>query len=219
MLKHYDREVEALTRNLITQTHRIRHNARIVLGFDTTAGAYIEDKTIDESEVMIEEDCLKIIALHQPVADDLRWLTTIIKTNYNFERMGDLLENIHELKLNPGQVDADLEKSGVLTRFYAHVLQSVDDAADSLANRNEALAREIWKTNKEIDKEAYALIDLFRSKLLDAPATPALLDGLLSIRFAKRIADNAANVAKEVLYLATGEIVRHRRREFLSQTS
>lgn len=219
MLKHYDREVENLTRSLIVQTDRIRHNARIVLGFDPTAGAYIEDKTIDASEVVIEEACLKIIALHQPVADDLRWLTTVIKTNYNFERMGDLLENIHDLKLNPEQADADLGKSGALSRLFEGVLGAVDDAASCLSDRNEPLAREIWKTNKEIDKDAHALIDLFRAKLLDGPATPALLDGLLSIRFAKRIADNAANVAKEVLYLATGEIVRHRRREFLGQST
>ncbi|MCH8514160.1 MAG: hypothetical protein LAT83_21250 [Kiritimatiellae bacterium] len=216
MLKHFDREVEKLHRHLIAQTDRICHNARIVLLFDAAAGDYIDDKTIDRSEVEIEEDCLKIIALHQPVADDLRFLTTIIKTNYNFERMGDLLENLHDLHLNTEQIDQDLGGTpGVYAKFLANVEASVRQASMSLAKRDGLLAREIWKNNKLMDREAYAMVDAFRARLLDAPATPALLDGLLSIRYAKRIADNAANVAKEMLYLQSGEIVRHRSKEIL----
>jgi len=216
MLKHYDREVDQLHQHLLTQTDRIRHNARIVLGFDDAAGDYIDDKILDLNEVEIEEECLKIIALHQPVADDLRFLITIIKTNYNFERMGDLLENIHDLDLKPEQLQSDLgDSEGDFTAFFKTVEQSVTDASLALAKRNGDLARSVWKNNKEIDKASYALVDRIRSRLLDAPGTTALLDGLLSIRYAKRISDNAANVAKEVLYLVSGEIVRHRRREIL----
>lgn len=208
--------MEQLHQHLLTQTDRIRHNARIVLGFDSTAGDYIDDKILDLNEVEIEEECLKIIALHQPVADDLRFLVTVIKSNYNFERMGDLLENIHELNLNPEQIQSDLgDSQGDFCAFFLAVEKSITDASLCLANRNSDLAREVWKVSKEIEKSSYDLIDRFRSRLLDRPATPALLDGLLSIRFAKRLANNSANVAKEVLYLITGEIVRHRRREIL----
>jgi phosphate transport system protein len=216
MLKHYDREVEQLSRHLLTQTDRIRHNASIVLGFNSGIGDYIDDKTIDVNEVEIEEECLKIIALHQPVADDLRFLTTIIKTNYNFERMGDLLENIHDLQLNPDQIEADLGcEAGAFREFFKTIELSVTEAAAALENKDGELSRKIWKANKEIDRTAYSLIDQFRSRLMREAGTPALLDGLLSIRYAKRIADNSSNVAKEVLYLVTGEIVRHRRREIL----
>ena len=216
MLKHYDREVELLHKHLVAQADRIRHNAAIVLGFDSRAGDFVDDQTIDRTEVEIEEDCLKIIALHQPVADDLRFLTMIIKTNYHFERMGDLLENLHDLNLNPEQIDHDLGGMPDLIRnYFAHVLTTVQQAGEAMEKRDERLSREIWRAKKEIGKEAYALIDIFRDRLLHAPATPALLDGLLSIRFAKRIADNSANVAKELLYLVTGEIVRHRRSEIL----
>ena len=216
MLKHYDREVELLHRHLLAQTDRIRHNADIVLGFNPNAGNYIDDKTIDLSEVEIEEECLKIIALHQPVADDLRFLTTIIKTNYHFERMGDLLESIHELHLDPEQIDADLGgKPGALKSLFTDIHLTVNQSAEAIGKRNADIARTIWKSKHEIGREAYQLIDTFRDRLLKAPATPAVLDGLLSIRFAKRISDNAANVAKEVLYLVTGEIVRHRRQEIL----
>lgn len=216
MLKHYDREVEQLKQHLLAQADRIRHNAKIVLGFDPGAGDYIEDKILDLNEVEIEEECLKIIALHQPVADDLRFLITIIKTNYNFERIGDLLENLHDLHLNPEQISEDLgDPDRQYQQFFSRVAESVTEASQALARRDGALAGEIWRKNREIDKTAYALIDDFRAKLLEAPATSALLDGLLSIRYAKRIADNASNVAKEVLYLVTGKIVRHRRREIL----
>ena len=216
MLKHYDREVDLLNRHLLTQTDRIRHNAAIVLGFDSAIGDYIDDKTIDINEVEIEEECLKIIALHQPVADDLRFLTTIIKTNYNFERMGDLLENIHDLRLDADQVESDLGcEPDTFRGFFKTIERSVTDAASALEKKNGDTARSIWKTNKDIDRAAYALVDQFRTRLMREAGTPALLDGLLSIRYAKRIADNSANVAKEVLYLVTGEIVRHRRREIL----
>ncbi len=216
MLKHYDREVDLLNRHLLTQTDRIRHNAAIVLGFDSAIGDYIDDKTIDINEVEIEEECLKIIALHQPVADDLRFLTTIIKTNYNFERMGDLLENIHDLRLDADQVESDLGcEPDTFRGFFKTIERSVTDAASALEKKNGDTARSIWKTNKDIDRAAYALVDQFRTRLIREAGTPALLDGLLSIRYAKRIADNSANVAKEVLYLVTGEIVRHRRREIL----
>jgi len=217
MLKHYDREVNLLKQHLMSQTSRIRHNAAIVLGFDATPGDYIDDSTIDTNEVEIEEECLKIIALHQPVADDLRFLTTIIKTNYNFERMGDLLENIHDFNLDPDQVESDLgSAAGAYRQYFKTIEVSVTDAATALEKRDATLARAIWKTNKDIDVTTYGLIDQFRARLIQAAGTPALLDGLLSIRYAKRIGDNSANVAKEVLYLVTGEIVRHRSREFLS---
>ncbi len=217
MLKHYDREVDLLKQQFMSQTHRIRHNAAIVLGFDASLGEYIDDKTIDTSEVEIEEECLKIIALHQPVADDLRFLSTLIKTNYNFERMGDLLENIHDQNLDPDQVDSDLGCApGAYRQYFKTIQASVTDAARALEKRDANLAREIWKANKEIDVTTYALIDQFRARLIQAAGTPALIDGLLSIRYAKRIGDNSANVAKEVLYLVTGEIVRHRSGEFLN---
>ena len=217
MLKHFDREVNLLKQHFMSQTSRIRHNAAIVLGFDRTPGEVIDDATIDSSEVEIEEECLKIIALHQPVADDLRFLTTVIKANYNFERMGDLLENIHDLDLNPDQVESELSgPAGQFRGYFKTIETSVTDAVRALEKRDATLARAIWKTNKEIDVTTYALIDQFRSRLLRAAGTPALLDGLLSMRYAKRIADNSANVAKEVLYLVTGEIVRHRSREFLT---
>lgn len=216
MLKHYDREVEQLSRHLLSQTDRIRHNAAIALGFDTAIGDFIDDATIDIREVEIEEECLKIIALHQPVADDLRYLTLVIKTNYHFERMGDLLENIYDLHLNPDQVEADLGCApGEFRAFFKSIESSVSEAAAALEKKDSARARAIWKANKETGRAAYGLIDQFRSRLMREAGTPALLDGLLSIRYAKRVADNSSNVAKEVLYWVTGEIVRHRRREIL----
>jgi phosphate transport system protein len=216
MLKHYDREVQSLQTQFSAQTARIRHNARIVLGFDPEAGL-IDDKTIDQYEVAIEEECLKIIALNQPVADELRFLIVIIKSNYNFERMGDLLENIANLHLNPEQIDQDLGDAGTgeLSRLFARVEATVNEAAEVIARRDGSRAMSLWNNSKEISREVYELTDQFRDCLIRGPGTPALLDGLLSLRFVQRIANNAANVAKEVLYLDTGEIVRHRRRELM----
>jgi len=215
MLKHYDREVQALQKKFLTQTARIRHNASIVLRFDSEPDTLIDDKTIDQHEVEIEEECLKIIALHQPVADDLRFLIALVKSNYNFERMGDLLENIANLGLKPEQIDQDLGSTGAgrLVQLFAKVEEAVTKAAEVIDSRDEDQALKLWNSSKQLSREVYELTDIFRDRLIQSAGTPALLDGLLSLRFAKRISNNAANVAKEVLYLDTGMIVRHRRIE------
>ncbi len=216
VLKHYDREVQRIRQHVASQTDHIQHNLRVVLGFDTTGGDFIDDKILDANEVLIEEDCLKIIALHQPVADNLRYLVTVIKANYDLERIGDMLESIHKLKLDPQAVDRDVgEGPDFLSPLFHLVLRAVEEALVCLRSPDPEQAREIWRNDQQVDGQAKRNVATIRQRLLDAPATPTLLDALYAVRSAERIADNAANIAKEILYLCTGEIVRHRKKQIL----
>jgi phosphate transport system protein len=221
MQKHYEREVNELVTILMEQLERVQTNTRIALSpyLADEGGAgdgFIDDKTLDQNEVIIEEECLKIIALHQPVADELRFLTTVIKTNYNLERIGDLLKEIHALKVDHPHVSREIgdEHPGLLPLFSS-VRDAVTEACHCLAERSAPLAKQVWSRNLAIDQHCKSTMLDIRSALKQRPATDSLLDALLCVRYAERIADHAANVAKEVLYLATGEIVRHRRREIL----
>jgi phosphate transport system protein len=222
MLTHYEREIELLKRRLTEQLDRVHTNARAVLTLPLAgaggglAETYIDDAALDASEVEIEEDCLKIIALHQPVADHLRFLITVIKANYDLERIGDLLESIRKLKVDPYAVDKELGGApGEPASLFLLVLRAVEEAVDCLRSPDAERARELWRNDQAIDVKAKALVLRIRQRLVDRAATPGLLDALLAVRSAERIADNAANIAKEVLYLSTGEIVRHRKRQVL----
>ncbi len=222
MQKHYEREVADLIRHLDEQLSRVRTNARVALNLPAASQEnddFIPDSTLDKNEVLIEEECLKIIALHQPVADELRFLTTIIKTNYNLERIGDLLKKIHNLRLDHHRIHRELGDPGMgLLALFARVEETITDACDSLASRDDALARRVWAKDQQVDKDCKALMAHVRAVLKERPATDSLLDALLCCRYAERLADHSANIAKEVLYLVTGEIVRHRRKEVLGES-
>lgn len=217
MTKHFERDVEQLTHLLETQLNRVRHNARIVLlSTGEEDGAFIPDKELDQFEVILEEECLKISALHQPVAHDLRFLTVVIKANRDLERIGDLLENILEFNLSQTDIQVDLgETDAYLPPLFAEVEKSIRDASTCLSRRDEELAKVVWAHNKEIDRLCDQMTEKMRTVLLARNSTAHLLDALLSVRYAKRAADHAANIAKDVIYLSTGEIVRHRRKEIL----
>jgi len=219
---HYEREIQDLNAMLAHEIDMVRHNALAVLGVPVAdpshgiADDYIDDAQIDRAEVRIEEVCLKIIALHQPVADELRFLTTVIKTNHGLERIGDLLADIHELRIDHSTLDNDLGGDhGALLKLFSLVLRAVEGSIDCLLNRSGEDAREVWKHDRLVDEQCHHLLERLRTRLLSAPATPTLFDAINAVRCAERIADHSSSIAKEVLYLTTGEIVRHRKKELL----
>jgi phosphate transport system protein len=217
MNKHFNRDVEKLIGLLGEQLDRVKNNARVVLLSDGGGGeGFIPDKLLDLTEVVLEEECLKISALHQPVASDLRFLTVVIKANRDLERIGDLLENIKDFRLDHGKIHTDLDDpEGYLMPLFAQVEMAVSDACSCLRDQDEDLATKIWAHNKEIDVLCDQMMEKMRGVLMRRTASKDLLDALLSVRYAKRAADHSANIAKEVLYLVSGEIVRHRRKEIL----
>ncbi|MEX2607857.1 MAG: PhoU domain-containing protein, partial [Kiritimatiellia bacterium] len=203
MNKHFSRDVEKLTALLSEQLGRVKNNARVVLLSEGGGGTgFIPDKVLDQTEVVLEEECLKISALHQPVASDLRFLTVVIKANRDLERIGDLMENIKDFQLDHAKIHADLgDTDGYLMPLFAQVEMAVSDACACLRNQDDALATKIWAHNKEIDNICDRMMEKMRGVLMEKAASKDLLDALLSVRYAKRAADHAANIAKEVLYL------------------
>jgi phosphate transport system protein len=175
------------------------------------------DHAIDRMEVDAEEECLKILALYQPVANDLRHIISLLKINHDLERIGDLsvtiAERAHALSSLPPP-DRQFDVEGMAERSRTMVARSLD----ALVNRDLALAKEVWLSDDDIDgrnRAMYAeVIDEMRGR-------PDLLETYLSVisifRALERIADHATNIAKDVIYIVEGKIVRHRAREVRAQ--
>lgn len=175
------------------------------------------DDEIDAKENEIQEECLKVLALHQPVAEDLRFIITVMKVNNDLERMGDLAVNIAErgvyLSTQP-PIRAPLNFSKMMERVQSMVHESLN----ALVNSDTALARKVWREDDAVDemnKEMYvALQDLMRE---DPDTIPRAIHTLSASRHLERIADLATNIAEDIIFMAEGEIVRHRLEDYLKQ--
>jgi phosphate transport system protein len=169
------------------------------------------DDDIDRVEIEIEEECLKILALHQPVAIDLRFVITALKMNNDLERVGDQSVKIaykaKDLsKLPELPVEIDLHPLVEITR------QMLRDSLDSLINLDCPLAEKV----RTSDDKANELKLQIRDATLEAMAKhPDSIEGIILIlgvaRSLERISDLATNISEDVIYLVDGEIVRHSR--------
>jgi phosphate transport system protein len=169
------------------------------------------DDAIDAREVAIEEECLKILALHQPVAADLRYIVTVLKVNNDLERMGDLAGNVAGraadlLKLDPIRFPPEF------TSMVETVRRMVHDSLDALIGSNVALARKVLAADDIVDQVHR---QMFREVQDTARNNPAQIEAAISLlstsRNLERIADQCTNIAEDVVFLVEGEIVRHRR--------
>ena len=168
------------------------------------------DNRIDLLEVEVEEECLKILALHQPVATDLRFIVAVLKINNDLERIGDLAVNVasRARKLaalsQPAQVHIDFQ--GVETRVREMLRKSLE----ALVNLDEGLAKWVWTADREIDEINRSVHKQVIQALREYPEDVERLIMLLSVsRNLERIGDHTTNIAEDIIYMVRGEIVRH----------
>lgn len=167
------------------------------------------DQQINRMEVDLEEECLKILALHQPVAHDLRKIIAILKINNDLERIADLAANICERVLAVAEappVNSPLE-IGVMILKSTEMLEK---ALDSLVNADLDLAERTLKLDEDVDRIHSGNYQLFKDRIREHPEeVDSLLSYLTISRHLERIADLATNIAEYVIYLHRGTIVRH----------
>nr|MBN2278140.1 phosphate signaling complex protein PhoU [candidate division Zixibacteria bacterium] len=172
------------------------------------------DKTIDQMEVEVEEECLKILALHQPVANDLRFIIAVLKINNDLERIGDQAVNIargalYLSKHEPVEMPFDL--SNMADKVKLMLKRSID----SLVNLNAGEAHEISLMDDEIDDLHHQMYGVVERGILSHPERiECLIQFLSASRQLERIADHATNIAEDVIYMIEGEIFRHRMQDF-----
>jgi phosphate transport system protein len=168
-----------------------------------------DDHDIDEMEVEIEEECLKILALHQPVAVDLRFIIAVIKINNDLERIGDQAVNIAQR-----MAFIATRRPFELTFDYAKMAEKSQDmlrkSLDALVNFDLDLAFKVLTLDDEVDRIKNEAYDHIKVEIQRNPDRVGyLINMLLVSRHLERLADHATNIAEEVIYLVEGDIVRH----------
>jgi phosphate transport system protein len=215
MSKHLERDLESLEREILDQSSRVEEmiakswQALFERRLDIASEVAATEIEINVREVKIEEDCLKILALHQPVAVDLRRTATVLKINSELERIADLAVNIAERTIALAE-HPEFEIPAKLERMFVRASEMVHEALDAFVDQDVDSAREVCRRDDEVDEYNRRIIDELletmrnRSELVE----PAL--HFFSVcRHVERIGDCATNIAEDVIYLVEGEIARH----------
>lgn len=219
MAVHLEREIAQLKKKILTLgsvvEERVRQAVQAVSRRDEALAQKIitADAEIDRMEVEIEEDCLKVLALYQPVAVDLRFIVSVLKINNDLERIGDLAVNIAEraifLASQPRLYDPlDIP---VISEKVQGMLK---DSLDALVNADLNLARRVCAADDEVDGLNRGMHEKVRAEIRRDIEVLQGASQLLDVsRFLERIADQATNIAEDVIYMVEGQIIRHRHEE------
>jgi phosphate transport system protein len=220
MAHHLQREIDRLKKNILTLGAMVEESVELAVKSieerDTRLAQRVldTDNDIDQTEVDLEEDCLKVLALHQPVAIDLRFIIAVLKINSDLERIGDLACNIAERTLVISQypqavVPYDLQGLVDKTKW---MLRS---SLDSLVNLDASLARSVRASDNQVDDINRQMYDLVKTAIRQRPNDLDILIPYLTVsRNLERIADHATNIAEDVIYMIEGVIARHRSPEY-----
>lgn len=216
-MKHFQRDMDNLQRHILslsTMVEEMIDKATLALSDRRSelVGEVIRaDEEVDRFEVRIEDECLKLLALHQPVAVDLRRIATVLKVNSDLERIADLAVSvaqrakaIHEFPDFP--VPDQMDRMVVLTT------QMVRGAMDAFVNLDSQAARRILRLDEEVDQHNCDIITVLQSLMQQhSDLVPPALHCFSATRHIERMADHATNIAEDVIYLVEGDIVRHKK--------
>ncbi|MCL5269602.1 MAG: phosphate signaling complex protein PhoU [bacterium] len=212
---HFQRELEQLRKRVLTVgtavEEAIAKSVAALIGRDARLAEEVirGDGAIDQMEVTVEEDCLKILALYQPVALDLRFIVAVLKMNNDLERMGDHAVNIAKRAAFLARRDP-LEWPDGIEAMGADVQRMVKEALDSLVRGDGDLARKVMLDDDQVDAAKRRLVDALRERLRDQPEHYESLLKMIDVpRQLERIADLATNIAEDVVYMVQGAIARH----------
>lgn len=219
MARHLHRDLESLEQDLLAQSSLVEHMIQYASRALKDQHSHLIEKllsledTVNQHEVEIEEECLKILALHQPVAVDLRRVATVLKINGDLERIADLAVNIgersHSLVEHPTfPLPEEIDKmSEVATSM-------VRDALDAFVKWDVEMARDVCLRDDVVDDlNRQVITDLGRIVEAEGARIQPALHVFSASRHLERIADHATNVAEDVIYLVDGEITRHKHDE------
>lgn len=214
MFKHMQRDLEHLRKAVLAMAglveEAIGKAAAALHALDPDAArAVVEaDSAVDALENDVQEECLKVLALHQPVAADLRRVSTMLLVSTDLERMGDLAVGIAERAV--GLSAKPMAIPDRLDRMAARATEMVRRSLDAFVAEDAAAARAVIKLDDEVDRDNDAAI---AELVAEMKRNPSNVEGGLmmfsAVRNLERIADHATNIAEDVIYLVEGELVRH----------
>jgi phosphate transport system protein len=215
MSVHLQREFNNLKKQVLSLSalveDQVETAVRALMDRDEELARQVEarDAEIDHREVEVEEECLKTLALYQPVANDLRFVVAALKINNDLERIGDLAVNVARKVLHVAQ-EEPFEIPFDLPGMWQKTQGMLRDSIDALVNLDGPLANKVCARDSEVDamkrdnrRKAEAVLRQ------DPRRTPVILNLMAVSRNLERIADHATNIAEDVIYLVEGRIIRH----------
>jgi phosphate transport system protein len=215
MTKHFERELDWLKKELLELSALVEENVvksiQSLKNRDERLARDVinSDDVVDHSEVALEEQCLKILALHQPVAGDLRFIISALKINNELERVADLAVNIAERSLvimRQKIIDAPFDYTHMAQKSRAMLTRAID----SLIKMDTALAQEVCQADDEVDELNRDVYTQVYRLIKEQPDNVEILINYVSVsRHLERIADYATNIAEDVIYMVEGRIIRH----------
>jgi phosphate transport system protein len=211
----FHHELTKLNKRLLKLTamveERVRQAASVIASKDPELIQKLirSDYEIDDMEIEIEEDCLKILALHQPVASDLRFIVAVIKINNELERIADIAVNIAMRVDNISKFKHQAAVSYNFSKMSDRVVKMLNASIQALINRDAVLAKSVFLDDDEVDAYRNRCYEDIKKRIMADPEHPGYhINTYLLARHLERIADRAVNIAEEVIYFVEGTITR-----------
>lgn len=215
MSVHLQRELDLLRKKVLSLGAVVEENYRRALAVmqnpDLIEAERVReaDEEVNRMEVEVEEECLKILALHQPVATDLRYIISVLKLTHDLERIGDIAVSLAKKSVSFRaecivSVLADLEAMARSTQTM------LNKALDALINMDSALANFVRDLDDEVDSQKKSIRAKMEAALQHDPAnSKSYLAAIGAARNIERIADLSTNICEDVIYSVSGRIIRH----------
>ena len=216
MSKHLEKDVNQVRNRILDLGEMVADSietaSAMIQNYDLVLvnQVYEVEHLIDKVEVEIEEECLKVLALHQPVSENLRFLIVVLKVNNDLERMGDQLKNIAE------RIEYISDKDRVVADLNLHSMaelcsKMVKESIVALTQQDAKRARTVLKLDDELDIMHAATYKTLTKVMLDKSESIRAALSLLTVSSnLERIGDLATNIAEEIISMEEGEIVRHK---------
>jgi len=215
MQRHFHEELESLKQTLLAMGGLVEEQIRQVMRAlverdDALAQSVVErDQQVNAYDIEVDETCVNLLALHQPTAGDLRFITTAMKIVTDLERMGDQAVNIAQRVLELNQ-EPQLKPYIDLPRMAEKAQRMVKESLDAFVARDTELARRVCAEDSEVDALKEQIFRELLTFMMEDPRTiPRAIRLILISRFLERLADHATNIAEMVIYLVDAKMVRH----------
>lgn len=215
MQRHFDDELSALKEKILGMgalvEEQIEQALKALIDRDEELARQVihNDRRVNTLDVEVDEECLELLALYQPAARDLRFITTAMKISSELERMSDLAENICERAIELNE-EPQLKPYIDIPVMAARAKKMVWDALDSFVKGDSTLARKVLEDDDFVDELTEQLFRELLSFMIENPQTISRAIRLSFIsKYIERIADHATNIAELVVYMVEGKIIRH----------
>jgi len=215
MIRHLQREIDKLKKSILSVGTLVEENLRDGVKALSDRNSVLAEKVIegdnliDQFEIEVEEECLKILALHQPVAIDLRFIVSILKINNDLERIGDLASNIAERAISLSK-KPPVTVPKAIPLIVAAVQSMLKNSLDALVAMDARLADSVCKADNEVDQLHSGMYQKVQALIRTDPENIESYFQLISVsRYLERAADHMTNIAEDVIYMVEGKIHRH----------